>query len=161
MIPLRGAAEILGRMEFSAAQSVMLVDAPPEFEAMLTAGTAPGQSLRSAASRHVRSVKEQFDLILLWHESRVGSRAVFDAALKRLAQGGRLWVVTALRKVSGPRTPAIHRIELGDLKKAFEKDGLVHDREARLSAWHVAYRFVRADGMPDGGLSPRKERTGR
>jgi len=66
---------------------------------------------------------------------------VFDAALKKLAPEGRLWVVTALRKVSGPRTPAIHRMELGDLKKAFEKEGLVNDREARLSAWHVAYRF--------------------
>ncbi len=150
MIPLRGAAEILGRIEFSAAESAMLVDAPPEFEAMLTAGAAPGPSLRSVESRHVRSVKGQFDLILLWHESRVGSRAVFESALKRLSPGGRLWVVTALRKVSGPRTPAIHRIELGDLKKAFARDGLVHDREARLSAWHVAYRFVRGAGRPDG-----------
>lgn len=109
---------------------------------MLGAAATPEQSIRSAEGRTVRSVKEAFDLILLWQESRVGSRAVFDAALKRLAPGGRLWVVTALRKVSGPRTPAIHRIELSDLKKAFEKNGLVNDREARLSAWHVAYRFV-------------------
>jgi len=148
MIPLRGSAEILGRIEFSAAGSILLVDPPPELEAMLTAAVTAEQTLRSSESRHVRSVKEQFDLILLWQESRVGSRAVFESALKRLAPQGRLWVATALRKVSGPRTPAIHRIELADLKKAFARDGLLHDREARLSAWHVAYRFSRAEGGP-------------
>ena len=112
---------------------------------MVTAAAAPGQSIRSSEARYVRSIKEAFDFILLWQESRVGSRAIFDAALKKLAPGGRLWVVTALRKVSGPRTPAIHRIELADLKKAFEKEGLSNDREARLSAWHVAYRFAKPD----------------
>jgi hypothetical protein len=142
MVPFRGAAEIVGRLELAAAREILLVDAPAELEAMLAAAASPGQSLRPAEGRTVRSVKESFDLILLWQESRVGSRAVFEAALKRLAPAGRLWVVTALRKVSGPRTPAIHRIELSDLKKAFEKSGLVNDREARLSAWHVAYRFV-------------------
>ena len=110
---------------------------------MLTAAASPEQSLRSEEPRYVRSIKEKFDFILLWQESRVGSRAVFEAAVKQLEPGGRLWVVTALRKVSGPRTPAIHRIELEDLKKGFAKDGLVYDREARLSAWHVAYRFGR------------------
>jgi hypothetical protein len=142
VVPFRGAAEIAGRLELSAATQVLLVDPPEELSKMLGAAATPEQSIRSAEGRTVRSVKEAFDLILLWQESRVGSRAVFDAALKRLAPGGRLWVVTALRKVSGPRTPAIHRIELSDLKKAFEKTGLVNDREARLSAWHVAYRFV-------------------
>jgi hypothetical protein len=141
MIPFRGAAEITGRLELAAASAVLLVDPPPELEQMLTAAAFPEQSVRSSEARHVRSIKEGFDLILLWQESRVGSRSVFDAALKRLSPDGRLWVVTALRKVSGPTTPAIHRIELADLKKAFEKEGLVHDREARLSAWHVAYRF--------------------
>ena len=142
MVPYRGAAEIVSRLELAAATEVLLVDPPPELEKMLAAAATPEQSIRSAEGRTVRSVKESFDLILLWQESRVGSRAVFEAALKRLDPGGRLWVVTALRKVSGPRTPAIHRIELSDLKKAFEKAGLVNDREARLSAWHVAYRFV-------------------
>jgi hypothetical protein len=141
MVPYRGAAEITGRLELAAASGVLLVDAPPEFEAMLTGAASPKLSIRSSEARYVRSIKEAFDFILLWQESRVGSRAVFEAALKKLAPGGCLWVVTALRKVSGPRTPAIHRIELADLKKAFEKDGLVNDREARLSAWHVAYRF--------------------
>ncbi len=143
MIPFRGAAEIAGRLELSAATSALLVDAPPELETMLTAAAAPGQTIGSTESRYFRSVKGAHDFILLWQESRVGSRAVFDVALKRLEEGGRLWVVTALRKVSGPRTPAIHRIELSDLKKAFEKAGLVNDREARLSAWHVAYGFSR------------------
>ncbi|HWZ85916.1 MAG TPA: hypothetical protein VN032_06940 [Thermoanaerobaculia bacterium] len=146
MVPYRGAAEIVSRLELSAAAEVLLVDPPPELEAMFAAAASAQQSIRSAEGRTVRSVKESFDLILLWQESRVGSRAVFEAAVKRLAPGGRLWVVTALRKVSGPRTPAIHRIELPDLKKAFEKAGLVNDREARLSAWHVAYRFVARPG---------------
>ena len=141
MIPYRGAAEITGRLELAAASAVLLVDPPLELERMLTAAASPEQSVRSSEARYVRSIKEAFDFILLWQESRVGSRAVFDAALKRLSPDGRLWVVTVLRKVSGPSTPAIHRIELADLKKAFEKEGLVHDREARLSAWHVGYRF--------------------
>ncbi|HEY1435423.1 MAG TPA: hypothetical protein VGG65_08615 [Thermoanaerobaculia bacterium] len=142
MVPYRGAAEIVSRLELAAAKDVLLVDPPAELSKMLEAAASPEQSIRCAEGRTVRSVKESFDLILLWQESRVGSRAVFEAALKRLVPGGRLWVVTALRKVSGPRTPAIHRIELSDLRKAFEKSGLVNDREARLSAWHVAYRFA-------------------
>jgi hypothetical protein len=143
MVPYRGAAEIVGRLELAAATEVLLVEPPPELEAMVTAASTPGQSIRSSEARYVRSIKEAFDFILLWQESRVGSRAVFDAALKKLSPEGSVWVVTALRKVSGPRTPAIHRIELADLKKAFEKAGLVNDREARLSAWHVAYRFAK------------------
>jgi hypothetical protein len=141
MIPYRGAAEITGRLDLAAASAALVVDAPPELEAILNGAVAPGASIRCSEARYVRSIKDAFDFILLWQESRVGSRSLFEAAVKKLAPGGFLWVVTALRKVSGPRTPAIHRIELADLKKAFEKDGLVHDREARLSAWHVAYRF--------------------
>jgi hypothetical protein len=141
MIPYRGSAEITGRLELAAATEALVVDAPPELEAMLTKAISPGASIRSSEARYVRSIKEAFDFILLWQESRVGSRSIFEASLKKLAPGGFLWIVTALRKVSGPRTPAVHRIELADLKKAFEKEGLVNDREARLSAWHVAYRF--------------------
>jgi hypothetical protein len=65
--------------------------------------------------------------------------------VKRLEPNGRLWVVTAMRKVQGPKTPAAHRLEAGDLTKAFAKEGLAFDREARLSAWHVAYRFARRE----------------
>lgn len=143
MIPLRGAAEIASRLELDAASTVLLVHAPPELEALLAGAAGPGCTVRSSEARALRSEKESYDLVLVWQESRVGSQAVLDAAVKRLAPGGRLWVATALRKVTGPRTPAIHRLELRDLTKAFEKSGLVQDREARLSAWHVAYRFGR------------------
>jgi hypothetical protein len=143
MIPFRGSAEIAGRLELPVASRVLLVETPVELESMLIAAAAPGASVRSSEAKHVRSIKETFDLILLWQESRVGSRALFEAAVKRLEPEGRLWVVTAMKKVTGPRTPAIHRLEPGDLTKAFAKDGLVRDREARLSAWHEAHRFVR------------------
>jgi hypothetical protein len=142
VIPLRGRAEIVERLELSAASRALLVDAPAELEEVLRAEASPGLEIQSVEARSIRAVKDTFDLILLWHESRVGSRALFEAAVKRLVPGGRLWVVTAMRKVQGPRTPAIHRLERADLEKAFAKPGLKGDREARLSAWHVAYRFV-------------------
>jgi hypothetical protein len=144
MIPLRGRAEIAGRLGLAAAERILLVEAPPEFETAVRDAIAPGQELRSTEERGLRAVKERYDLIVLWQESRVGSRAVLDVAVKRLAPGGRLWIATALRKVSGPRTPAIHRLEFADLKKAFEKSGLTPVGEARLSAWHVAYGFAAA-----------------
>jgi hypothetical protein len=142
-IPLRGRAEILARLEVASAGSLLLVDAPPQFVEILTSGLSPDQSLTPIEARAIRSVKDPFDWILLWQESRIGSHSVLDTAVKRLAPDGRLWVVTALRKVQGPRTPAAHRLEPGDLAKAFEKGGLAGDREARLSAWHVAHRFTR------------------
>jgi len=80
----------------------------------------------------------------VWQESRIGAQAVLATALKRLEPGGFLWVATALRKVSGPKTPGLHRLDLVDLEKAFARSGLVRDREARLSAWHVAYGFAAA-----------------
>jgi hypothetical protein len=142
-IPLRGRAEIMDRLEIAAARRLLLSEAPPQFERLLADSLAPDQSLTTIEARKARSIKDSFDWILLWQENRVGSRAVMDAALKRLEPAGRLWVVTALRKVQGPRTPAAHRLEAGDLEKAFEKEGLARDREARLSAWHVAHRFTR------------------
>ncbi len=156
MTPLRGRAEILDRLEVAAAQRLLLVDAPPELEDILSGAAAPGQSLTTIEARAIRSVKETFDWILLWQESRVGSRALFESAVKRLEPHGRLWVVTAMRKVQGPRTPAAHRLEAGDLTKAFVPQGLAGDREARLSAWHVAYRFART-----GEPTRRKGRSGR
>lgn len=142
-IPLRGRAEILDRLEVAAARDLLLVEAPPPLRDILAGGLASDQSLTAIEARAVRSVKDSFDWILVWQESRIGSRAVFDGALKRLAPDGRLWVVTALRKVQGPRTPAAHRLEPADLAKAFEKERLASDRETRLSAWHVAHRFRR------------------
>ena len=142
MIPLRGAAEIASRLEIPAARQILVVEAPEEFTNAVASSISAEQSLRTSEARTLRSVKDTFDLIVLWLESRVGSHAVLDAAVKRRAPDGKLWVATALRKVSGPKTPAIHRLDLADLKKAFAKPGLVPDREARLSAWHVAHRFV-------------------
>jgi hypothetical protein len=143
MISFRSPAEIVGRLELPAAAQVLLLDAPEELEEILAGAAVPDQSIRSATVRKIRSAKEAYDLILLWQESRVGSRAALEGAVKRLAPGGRLWVVTAMKKVMGPRTPAMHRLELEDLRKAFARDAMVCDREARLSAWHTAYRFVR------------------
>ena len=141
MIPLRGRAEIRERLGVAAASRVLLVDAPAELEAILRGAPPAEREVRSAEARAIRAVKDTFDFILLWQESRVGHRAVLEAAVKRLEPAGRLWVVTAMRKVQGPRTPAIHRLEAADLEKVFAKSGLTRDREARLSAWHVAYRF--------------------
>jgi hypothetical protein len=142
VIPLRGAAEIASRLELAAADTILLVAPPPEVEALVTGALADGQELRTVEGRAIRSVKDRFALVLVWQESRVGSQAVLEAAVKRLAPEGLIWVATALRKVSGPKTPAIHRLELADLEKAFSKSGLVRDREVRLSAWHVAHRFA-------------------
>lgn len=145
MIPLRGVAEIADRLELAGAGSILLVEAPPELEAVIAGTLGERQSLRTVEGRAIRTVKDLFDLVLVWQESRVGSEAVLEAAVKRLAPGGSLWVATALRKVSGPKTPAVHRLALADLEKAFGGRGLSRDREARLSAWHVAYRFGRRD----------------
>jgi hypothetical protein len=146
VIPFRNAAEILGRLELSAASRALLVGAPAELEAMVREHAADGSSeLETVAAGAIRSVKDRFDFILLWQEDRVGSHAALEGARKRLAPGGRLWVATAMKKVQGPRVPAAHRLELRDLTKAFAKTGLTCDREARLSAWHTAYRFVAPD----------------
>jgi hypothetical protein len=142
MISFRSQAEIVGRLELPAASQVLLIDAPEELEAILTRAAVPDQSIQSATANRIRSVRDVYDFILLWQESRVGSRSALEGAVKRLAPGGRLWVVTAMKKVMGPRTPAMHRLELGDLRKAFAKDAMVCDKEARLSKWHMAYRFV-------------------
>jgi len=159
VIPLRGPAEIASKLEAAAAQRLLLVDAPPEFERLLEAAAAsPDRSVRTSEARAIRSVKDSFDWILLWQESRVGSRALFEHAVKRLDPKGRLWVVTAMKKVQGPRTPAGERLEADDLRKAFGKEGLSCDREARLSAWHVAYRFTRGD---DAAPTRRTGKTGR
>ena len=64
---------------------------------------------------------------------------------RRLEPSGQIWVVTTMKKVRGPETPAIHRLELADLLKAFAPHGFRQDHEARLSAWHVAYRFVKRE----------------
>ena len=145
-IPLRGRAEILDRLEVARATELLAVDAPAAVGALLADGLGPRQKLTFVEARAIRSVKGSFDWILVWQESRIGSHAVLDTAVKRLTPDGQLWVVTALRKVQGPRTPAAHRLESADVAKAFETTGLANDREARLSAWHAAHRFTRRNG---------------
>ena len=152
MIPFRGSAEILGRLELSTASRALLVGAPPELEAMVAGGDLPAEAV---ATKALRTVNDRFDFILLWQEDRVGSQAVLDAARKRLLPGGRLWVATAMKKVQGPRTPSAHRLNRDDLTKAFAKDGLSCDREVRLSAWHTAYRFTRFVGPDSEGPGGR------
>ena len=143
MIPFRSPAEISSRLEIPAARRILLVECPEELAVIVRGAAAPEAEVSNVEARYVRSAKDPCDLILVFQESRVGSRAVLDYAIKRLLSGGRLWVVTAMRKVQGPKTAAAHRLEVGDLEKAFEKTDLRRDREVRISAWHVAYGFSR------------------
>jgi len=118
------------------------VDAPATLAELLRASRPTESETRDVEGRSLATVKEAFDAILLWREDRVGSRAIMEQTVKRLAPGGALWIVTALRKVMGPKTPAAHRLELSDLSKGLAHHGLANDREVRITAWHVAYRFV-------------------
>ena len=140
---LKNPAELVARMELVEPPRLLLVDVPSEVVRLFETARPEPAVTRETNGDAMRSVKDDFDAVLVWRESRTGSRAVFDAALKRLEAAGSLWIVTALKKVRGPLTPAVHRLELSDLLKAFEKEGFAHDREVRVSAWHVAYRFVR------------------
>lgn len=142
-VPLRNPAELARRLELAAPERLLLVDAPDSLLA-LAQSVREGRSAPEAVEGDaIRSVKETFDGILLWREERPGSQAILHAAARRLAPGGVLWVVVALRKVTGVRTPAIHRLDREDVVKAFAKEGLLPDREVRVSAWHAAHRFAR------------------
>ena len=130
-------------MELEKVDPLLLVDVPEEVAALFESARKAPLSTVETTGDAIRGVKDLFDAVVVWREHRGGSRSVFDGVLKRLEPGAAaLWVVTALKKVRGPSTPAVHRLELSDLVKAFEKEGLAHDREVRVSAWHVAYRFV-------------------
>jgi hypothetical protein len=142
VIPFRSQTEIASRLEIPAAARLLLVDSPPELSELVRRAATEGAEIREVGARAMRSVKESYDFMLIFQESRVGSRSVLDGAIKRLDPGGRIWVVTAMRKVKGPKTPATHRLEAADLEKAFEKSVLRRGREARISAWHIAYEFV-------------------
>ena len=141
MIPLRAPAEISSRLGIPSAQRILLVECPEELAAIVRAAAAPEAEVTQVEARYVRSAKDPADLILVFQESRVGSHAVLDAAAKRLLPGGHLWVVTAMRKVQGPKTAAAHRLESGDLDKAFLKTDLRRAGEAKVGGWHVAYGF--------------------
>jgi len=137
--PLKNVA----RLELAQAARLLLVDTPEALRDLCARERADPKVTRETTGAAIRSVKESFDAVLVWREDRAGSRSVFDNAVKRLEPGGALWAVTALKKVRGPTTPAVHRLELSDLVQAFSKEGLEQDREVRVSPWHVAYRFVR------------------
>jgi hypothetical protein len=141
-LQLKNPAELVARMELDRVDRLLLIDVPAEVVQLFESARNDPRAMVEATGDAIRGVKDLFDAVLVWREHRGGSRSVFDGVLKRLEPRGALWVVTALKKVRGPSTPAVHRLELSDLVKAFGKDGLIHDREVRVSAWHVAYRFV-------------------
>jgi hypothetical protein len=136
-------AELIGRLDVPPEASLLLIDAPEPLVELLSSTRAPERPLESVTERSLRGVKNTYDAVLLWREDRVGSEAALSAAVKRLNPSGAIWVVTAMRKVTGPRTPAAHRLDRHDLEKAFARPGLLFDREARFSAWHAGYRFRR------------------
>lgn len=140
---LKNPAELAARLGLAPVRRLLLVDAPPELVDLVSSARDPeSDSPELAEADRLRPVKKTFDGILLWREDRVGSQSVLETLARKLEPGGRLWVVTAMRKVTGPRTPAIHRLGLADLTRILEKAGLTHDLEVRVSSWHVGYRFV-------------------
>ena len=139
---LKNPSELPARLGLERPERVLLVDAPTALVDLLRASRPKGAETLQVEARALSTVKQSFDAVLLWREDRVGSRSVMEQTVKRLAPGGALWIVTAMRKVMGPRTPAARRLELSDLAKGLERHGLSNDREARITAWHVAYRFT-------------------
>ena len=150
-LALKSPAELLGRLELSPSDRVLLVDVPEELERLLAERRPDDVPIESVAADRLARVKEDFDVVLVWREDRVGSRALLASARRRVRETGALWVVTAMRKVQGPRTPAAHRLDRSDLEKAFAASGWTRDREARFSAWHVGHRFRR--GTSDAGAA--------
>jgi len=139
---LKNPSELPSRLGLQRPDRILLVDAPAALADLLRAARPPESETLEVKARSLATVKQTFDAILLWREDRVGSRAVMEQTVKRLAPGGALWIVTAMRKVMGPRTHAAHRLELSDLSKGLAHHRLANDREARITAWHVAYRFA-------------------
>jgi hypothetical protein len=139
---LKNPSELPARLGLERPERLLLVDAPAALADLLRASRPKKSETLQVEARALATVKESFDAILLWREDRVGSRSVMEQTVKRLAPGGALWIVTATRKVIGPRTPAVHRLELSDLAKGLDHHDLANDREARITAWHVAYRFT-------------------
>ncbi len=145
-VGLKNPAELVARIGADPASSLLLIDVPETLERLLAETREPDRPLEAVTETRLRSVKQEFDTVILWREDRVGSEALLAAALKRLRSTGQIWVVTAMRKVTGPRIPAAHRLGRQDLEKALAKSGLRLEGEARFSAWHVGYRFRRGEG---------------
>jgi hypothetical protein len=155
-IALKNPRELAARLELASPERLLLVDAPEPVSRLLSEDRGAHRPAEIVEGEALRSVKGEFDAALVWREDRSGSRALLDRVVSRLAPRAALWVVTARRKVIGPRTPAARRLELADLVAAFSKAGLRNDREAGVTAWHVAYRFAR-----DRPPTPGKGKTSR
>jgi hypothetical protein len=150
-VSLKNPAEVASRLELSVGQRLLLID-PPDSLLELARREREGRGeTRVIEGRAIRTVKDTYDAILLWREDRVGSQSLLEAVAKRAEPGGVVWTVVPLKKTMGLATPAAHRLGLPDLERAFPADFWTRDREARVSAWHVGYRFVR-------GLQPPPER---
>ena len=144
-VALKNPSELSARLDLVTPEHLLLVDAPDSLQKLLALSRSAECQTRFVEGRAIGTVKQTFDAILLWREDRVGSRSLLESLVKRVGPGGSLWVVTAMKKVTGPSTPAAHRLGLHDLSKAFVQKGFRHDREVRVSAWHAAYRFVRRE----------------
>jgi hypothetical protein len=142
---LKNPAELPARLELVSPGRLLLVDAPAALAEVLVAARPEGSETIAAQSEALTGVKGAFDAVLLWREDRVGSRSALEAAVRRLAPAGVLWIVIAMKKVRGPRTAAAHRLELSDLVNGLAKSGMSNDKEVRVTSWHAAHRFVRPD----------------
>ncbi|HEY3171126.1 MAG TPA: hypothetical protein VGK86_00975, partial [Thermoanaerobaculia bacterium] len=107
-VHLKNPAELIGRLELDRPERVLLIDAPEELVRLAESARSGTKATRETSGGAIRSVKEKFDAVLVWREDRSGSRSVFEKALDRLEPGGALWIVTAMKKVRGPLTPAVH-----------------------------------------------------
>lgn len=138
---LRNPAELAARLELQAPERLLLVDLPDSLIALAASAREGRPPAETAQADRIRSVKQNFDGILIWREERAGSQALLEHAMKRLDPGGSLWVIIALRKITGLKTPASHRLDRDDLVKAFAAQSRVPGREVRVTPWHVAYRM--------------------
>ncbi len=144
-LPLKSRAELTSRLELAAGKRLLLVD-PPDALLAVALEARSGKETRVVEGRAMRTVKEPWDGVLLWREDRVGSQAVLQGVGRRVSPGGFAWVVVALKKVTGVSTPGAHRLGIDDLLRSFPAGEWVRDREIRVSAWHVAFRFVKKLG---------------
>ena len=139
--PLRNPAELATRLELQSPERLLLVDLPDALVSLTASAREGRPPAETAKGDRIRSVKQTFDGILIWREERAGSQALLEHAMKRLEAGGSLWVIIALHKITGLKTPASHRLDRDDLVKAFAPQGLVPGRVVRVTPWHVAYRL--------------------
>ncbi|MFN2386506.1 MAG: hypothetical protein ABR576_09505 [Thermoanaerobaculia bacterium] len=147
-IALKNPRELAARLDLASPERLLLVDAPGSVLELLAENRGQDRPAEIVDADAVRAVKGRFDAAFVWREDRSGSHALLDRVVSRLAPQAVLWVVTARKKVTGLRTPAARRLELADLLAAFSKAGLRNDREVGMTAWHVAYRFVRERSIP-------------